>query len=339
MNQERLKKEAEDLAREYELLGFLSANVERDKLARVIADCIIGAVLFGLVGVFCYFVGWPGVVAMLTAFGIALAWGLGIGIGLFTALFVYMLAKAKSDEKRQADYHERSLKALEQRNELEDVANSISRLSAIRIGKIADTIEAWANEQKAERARVSGAGVIQSKDDPFRGKQFLYPGVTDCPVPLKFDDQVVSSVTTMKIDSAGTVTGEAEVDIELAERIKEKCDQIDATIGNPWPLAAGFFSWNEPTPGQLSDACMSYDHGYGLMPAAKRMSLNAAAINWLRAWRKVFMEPSYIQKSIDAQATPEPAKMDDGKPRLAGYWWWRYKKLRDSKRGLEWTDQ
>jgi hypothetical protein len=42
----------------------------------------------------------------------------------------------------------------------------------------------------------------------------------------------------------------------------------------------------QPTPQQVSSACMSYRHDYGLMNAQDRSLLEFSAREWLHAWRK-----------------------------------------------------
>lgn len=42
----------------------------------------------------------------------------------------------------------------------------------------------------------------------------------------------------------------------------------------------------EPTDLEVSSACLSFDHGYGLLSQEERASLEFQAREWLHAWRK-----------------------------------------------------
>ena len=46
----------------------------------------------------------------------------------------------------------------------------------------------------------------------------------------------------------------------------------------------------KPTRGQITDACLSYRHDYGLMDRAEREKLRAAAARWREIWDDVLGE-------------------------------------------------
>lgn len=43
----------------------------------------------------------------------------------------------------------------------------------------------------------------------------------------------------------------------------------------------------EPTQREVDEACMNYDHSFGLMSIADANKLRFSAREWLRAWQKV----------------------------------------------------
>ena len=57
-------------------------------------------------------------------------------------------------------------------------------------------------------------------------------------------------------------------------------------------LAVSSTEWlgRAPSSVEIDDACLSYDHSYGLMDAEKRDRLRHQATEWLRAWGKTLEE-------------------------------------------------
>jgi len=82
--------------------------------------------------------------------------------------------------------------------------------------------------------------------------------------PAKLDAE--TCVTDMRL---------AATEIKRLSALQQSAASTDAPVG-----------WQEPTDAQLSSACMSYRHDYGLLDATAQQTMKWQAKEWLIAWRK-----------------------------------------------------